>query len=266
MREWSRFVTAAKQAKDLHAVNFDQLYAFLKHNEHDAKEVQEMRQRYPDQLAFLANQYNPPPSYNIVQQQPALSTQLDSGLVVPPFLPTDDPLASLNKAMLFLSTAMNAKFPPTNNQLRTSPNPRTQATVQDGRVTVQNIQGRQSQGYGVNSGKSSTTRTRVTNTVSDVNANQSRVIMCYNCKGEGYIAKRCTAKKRVKDVKWFKEKMLLAQAQNAKVIHHEDQQDFLADRLEEMDDCDDLQLHTTSNFKADHVDAYDSNCDDEANA
>ncbi|GJS12299.1 ribonuclease H-like domain-containing protein [Tanacetum coccineum] len=36
-------------------------------------------------------------------------------------------------------------------------------------------------------------------------------------------------------------------------------------RLEEMDsNCDDLQLHTTSNFKADHVDAYDSDCDDEA--
>ncbi|GJX05106.1 hypothetical protein Tco_0191022, partial [Tanacetum coccineum] len=34
--------------------------------------------------------------------------------------------------------------------------------------------------------------------------------------------------------------------------------------LEENDDCDDLQLHTTSNFKADHVDAYESDCDDQA--
>ncbi|GJX31636.1 hypothetical protein Tco_0241491 [Tanacetum coccineum] len=42
--EWSRFVTAAKQVKDLHSVNFDQLYDFLKHNERNAKEVQEMRQ------------------------------------------------------------------------------------------------------------------------------------------------------------------------------------------------------------------------------
>ncbi|GJT81018.1 hypothetical protein Tco_1055360 [Tanacetum coccineum] len=37
--EWSRFVTAAKQARDLHSVTFDQLYAFLKHNEKDTKEV-----------------------------------------------------------------------------------------------------------------------------------------------------------------------------------------------------------------------------------
>ncbi|GJU74725.1 hypothetical protein Tco_1266130 [Tanacetum coccineum] len=29
-------------------------------------------------------------------------------------------------------------------------------------------------------------------------------------------------------------------------------------------DYNDLQLHTTSNFKADHIDAYDSDCDDEA--
>ncbi|GKE98812.1 hypothetical protein Tco_0022163 [Tanacetum coccineum] len=40
--EWSRFVTAAKQARDLHSVTFDQLYAFLKPNKRDAKEVQEM--------------------------------------------------------------------------------------------------------------------------------------------------------------------------------------------------------------------------------
>ncbi|GKG62202.1 hypothetical protein Tco_0632106, partial [Tanacetum coccineum] len=33
-----------------------------------------------------------------------------------------------------------------------------------------------------------------------------------------------------------------------------------------MDDCDDLQLHTTSNFKAHHVDAYNLDCDDEATA
>ncbi|GJS01918.1 hypothetical protein Tco_0318426 [Tanacetum coccineum] len=32
------------------------------------------------------------------------------------------------------------------------------------------------------------------------------------------------------------------------------------------DDDEDLQLHTTSNFKADHVDAYDLDCDDEATA
>ncbi|GKE96922.1 integrase, catalytic region, zinc finger, CCHC-type containing protein [Tanacetum coccineum] len=112
--------------------------------------------------------------------------------------------------MMFPSITISSRFPPTNNQLRTSSNPRTQAIIQDGRVTVQNIQGRQSQGYVVNTGKSQATGTRVINTIGDVKANQPRAIRCYNCKGEGHIVNQCTAKKRVKDSKWFKEKMLLS--------------------------------------------------------
>nr|GFC85717.1 hypothetical protein [Tanacetum cinerariifolium] len=68
----------------------------------------------------------------------------------------------------------------------------------------------------------------------------------------------------VKDSKWFKEKMLLAQAQEVGVVLNDDQRDFLDDSLEETDDCDDLQLQATTNCKADHIDAYDSNSDDEA--
>ncbi|GJU09733.1 hypothetical protein Tco_1132129 [Tanacetum coccineum] len=211
----------------------------------DAKEVLEMRQRFLDPLALVANTYNQPPSYNnkrshyeppVVSQQPlTLPTQANFRFVVPSFLPTDDPIASINKVVLFLSSDISSRYPPTNNQLRTSSNPRTQAPIQNGQFTVQNVQGRQSQGYAVNTGKS-------------------------------HMAKRCTAKKRVKDLEWFKEKMLLAQAQEAGVVLYEDQQDFLADKLEENEDCDDLQLQTTSNFREDHVDAYDSDCDDEATA
>ncbi|GJU75009.1 hypothetical protein Tco_1266414 [Tanacetum coccineum] len=40
--------------------------------------------------------------------------------------------------------------------------------------------------------------------------------------GEGHMAKQCIPKKRVKDVEWFKEKMLLAQAQESWVVLHED--------------------------------------------
>ncbi|GJR81844.1 hypothetical protein Tco_0152629, partial [Tanacetum coccineum] len=43
----------------------------------------------------------------------------------------------------------------------------------------------------------------------------------------------------------------------------EEQQDFLADGLEDLDsDCDDLQLHITSIFKEDHVDAFDLDYDE----
>ncbi|GKE12674.1 hypothetical protein Tco_1416225 [Tanacetum coccineum] len=56
-----------------------------------------------------------------------------ASLIVPSFLPTDDPIASLNKAMAFISTAFTSRYPPTNNQLQTSSNLRNQATIQDGR-------------------------------------------------------------------------------------------------------------------------------------
>nr|GFA82443.1 hypothetical protein [Tanacetum cinerariifolium] len=44
-------------------------------------------------------------------------------------------------------SAVASRFPPSNNQLRTSSNPRNQATIQEGRVTVQQVQGRQTQSF-----------------------------------------------------------------------------------------------------------------------
>ncbi|GKC80090.1 hypothetical protein Tco_1130864 [Tanacetum coccineum] len=152
--EWSRFVTAAKQARDLHSVTFDQFSLYC------------------------------------------------------------------------------SKYPPTSNQLRTSSNPRTQATIQNGQVMVQNVQGRHSQGYAGNARNNQAPGVWVINAVGNTWANQPRVIRCYNYKGEGHIAKQFTTRKRVKYSEWFKDKMLLAQAQEVGV--------------------------------ADHVDAYDSDCDDEA--
>ncbi|GJY76453.1 hypothetical protein Tco_0481569 [Tanacetum coccineum] len=66
---------------------------------------------------------------------------------VPVFSPGDDPIACLNKAMAFLKVVASSRFPSTNNKLRTSYNPRNQATIQDGRVKVQQVQGRQGQNY-----------------------------------------------------------------------------------------------------------------------
>ncbi|GKE68003.1 hypothetical protein Tco_1522164 [Tanacetum coccineum] len=49
--------------------------------------------------------------------------------------------------MAFLTAVASSRFLSTNNQLRTSSNPRNQATIQDGRVIVQQVQGRQGQCY-----------------------------------------------------------------------------------------------------------------------
>nr|GFA55647.1 hypothetical protein [Tanacetum cinerariifolium] len=45
--------------------------------------------------------------------------------------------------MAFLLAAFTPHYPSTNNQLRSSSNLRNQATVQDGRVTIQQVLGRQ---------------------------------------------------------------------------------------------------------------------------
>nr|GEV87163.1 Gag-Pol polyprotein [Tanacetum cinerariifolium] len=67
---------------------------------------------------------------------------IDSGLTVFVVKQGDDPINVINKMRSFLSTVVTSRFPYTNNQLRNSSNPRQQASIHDGRVTVQPLQGR----------------------------------------------------------------------------------------------------------------------------
>ncbi|GKA45701.1 retrovirus-related pol polyprotein from transposon TNT 1-94 [Tanacetum coccineum] len=77
-----------------------------------------------------------------VNHQPEFS-QPDSGLIVLVFQRGDDPIDVINHVMSFLTAVVTSRYPTTNNQLRNSSNPRQQATINDGRVTLQLIQGRQ---------------------------------------------------------------------------------------------------------------------------
>ncbi|GKF44959.1 hypothetical protein Tco_0131511 [Tanacetum coccineum] len=70
----------------------------------------------------------------IPQPPQAEFPQIDLGLAVPTFLPGNDPIACMNKAMAFVLAVFTPCYPSNNNQLRYSSNPRNQATVQDGRV------------------------------------------------------------------------------------------------------------------------------------
>ncbi|GKB64494.1 hypothetical protein Tco_0920680, partial [Tanacetum coccineum] len=77
-----------------------------------------------------------------VNQQPELP-QPDSGLIIPVFKQGDNPIDAINHMMSFLSAVVTSRYPTTNNQLRNSSNPRQQATINDGRVTLQPVHGRQ---------------------------------------------------------------------------------------------------------------------------
>ncbi|GKF07287.1 putative ribonuclease H-like domain-containing protein, partial [Tanacetum coccineum] len=188
----------------------------------------------------------------IAYQSPKVTTQpltesplMDSSFVVHVFSPGDDLIACLNKAIAFLTVVASSRFPSTNNQLRTSLNLRNQATIQDGRVIVQQVQGRQCQSYSGTWYKRNATSSRGNN------ANgQTRVVKCYNCQGEGHMARQCTQPKRPRNATWYKDKEMLVEAQEAGQILDEEQFTFLADPgTEDLDTCD-SDCDDISNAKA----------------
>ncbi|GJT53718.1 hypothetical protein Tco_0988772 [Tanacetum coccineum] len=186
-----------------------------------------------EQISIHHNAYSPSssirqleyaPTINQQQQQPEFS-QSDLGLIVLVFQRGDDPIDAINHVMSFLSAVVTSRYPTTNNHVRNSSNPRQQATINDGRITLQLVQGRQI------SFASGTSRT-YTPVASGSNSGKQKTVICYNCKGEGRMSKQCTKPKRKRDDSWFKEKVLLT------VITH------------------------NVAYQADDLDAYDSDYDE----
>ncbi|GKB59800.1 hypothetical protein Tco_0915986 [Tanacetum coccineum] len=79
--------------------------------------------------------------------------------------------------MSFWTAVVTSRYPTTNNQLRNSSNPRQQATINDGRITVQPVQRRQIAGI---------TRT-FTLGASGNNSGKQRIVTCYNSQASGQI-------------------------------------------------------------------------------
>nr|GEZ96969.1 hypothetical protein [Tanacetum cinerariifolium] len=127
--------------------------------------------------AYMASA--PQIKYALIAHHPSELSSPKTRLVVPVFQKGDDPIDAINRMMSFLTSVVTSRYPTTNNQLQTSSNPRQQATINDGRVTIQPIQGRQN----------------------------------HMSAGEGHMAKQCIKPKRKRDAEWFKDKVLLVQAQ-----------------------------------------------------
>ncbi|GJS55990.1 hypothetical protein Tco_0629352 [Tanacetum coccineum] len=201
----------------------------------------------------------PQVAYQLPQAPTQLMTEspfVDSSFDVPVFSPGVDPIACLNKAMAFLTVVASSRFPTTNNQLRTSSNPRNQATIQDGRVTVQQVQGRQGQNYSSNIYKSNAASSRGNTT-----SGQERIVKCYNCQGKGHMARQCTQPKRPRNAAWYKEKAMLVEAQEAGQILDEEQLAFLADPGIPASQTQTVIPYNAA-FQTEDLDTYDSDCDD----
>nr|GEX42131.1 retrovirus-related Pol polyprotein from transposon TNT 1-94 [Tanacetum cinerariifolium] len=166
--------------------------------------------------AFLASSSAPQIAHTQMDQQSSVFSPPEAGLVIPVFQNGDDPIDSINHMMSFLTSVVASCFPATNNQLRTSSNPRQQATINngrlrnssnprqqatihDGRVTVQPVQGRRI------SYATGTSKTHTPGTSASTNR-KLRAVICYNCKGECHISKQCTKTKRKMDDSLFTDK------------------------------------------------------------
>nr|GEZ55987.1 hypothetical protein [Tanacetum cinerariifolium] len=153
--EWSKFVTDVKLVRDLHMTNVDQLHAYLGQHEYHANEyASQVQSSTPLSITYPLNDfqtyvnhniYNPSSSipqveYALAVHQQSDFSQLDIGLVVPVFQKGDDPIDAINHMMSFLTVVVTSRYPLTNNQLRTSSNPRQQATINNGRDKVLLVQ------------------------------------------------------------------------------------------------------------------------------
>ncbi|GKB27852.1 hypothetical protein Tco_0867253 [Tanacetum coccineum] len=142
----------------------------------------------------------------------------------------DDPIDAINHIMSFLTAIVTSRYPTTNNQQRNSSNPRQQDTINNGRVTLQPIQGRQT------SLAAGTLRTYKPGANGN-NSGKQRTVICYNCKREA----------------------------SGQVLHEEDLA-FLADLgIPESKVTQTIITHNAA-YQADDLDAYDSDCDELNNA
>ncbi|GJY36991.1 retrovirus-related pol polyprotein from transposon TNT 1-94 [Tanacetum coccineum] len=136
--------------------------------------------------------------------------------------------------------------------------------MQQSHRSFKQVQGRQTQSYaGTGNRGIATTSKR------NVAVGQPRVMKCYNGQreGEGHMARQCTQPKRPRNAAWFKEKLMLAEAQEVVFrILDEEKLAFLADPgISEAPVAQQTIPHNSA-FQIDDLDAYDSDCNDLSSA
>nr|GFB55700.1 hypothetical protein [Tanacetum cinerariifolium] len=180
----------------------------------------------------MASSSAPQIDYALMVQHSSEYSPPKNGLVVLVFQKGDDPIDAINHMMSFLTAVVTSRYPATNNQLKTSSNPRQQATINNGWVTIQPIQGRQN----------------------FVSAGSSRP----HTSGSG----GASGKNGKRDADWFKDKVLLVQAQANGHVLQEEELEFIADPGTAESLSNQNVVTTNAAYQADDLDAYDSDCDE----
>nr|GEY60443.1 hypothetical protein [Tanacetum cinerariifolium] len=89
---------------------------------------------------------------------------------------------------------------------------------------------------------------------------------CFNCQWECHMARQCPKQKRKKDVTWFRDKVLLVEAQGSGKVLNEEELAILPDPRVVEGPVTQTVITYNAAYKEDDLDAYDSDCCDIATA
>nr|GEX40481.1 hypothetical protein [Tanacetum cinerariifolium] len=98
---------------------------------HSSQYASQAQSSTPISITYLSNDFQSSVHHNVYNPSSSIPQK------------GDDPIDAINHMMSFLTAVVTSWYPPTNNQLRNSSNPRQQATINNRTVTIQPIQGRQ---------------------------------------------------------------------------------------------------------------------------
>nr|GFB34961.1 hypothetical protein [Tanacetum cinerariifolium] len=233
--EWSKFVTDVKLVRDLHTTNVDQLHAYLGQHEYHANESY-----HQPQFQQQASTYQSSP-YITSYHTPQFVSQGSSSLNLSISYPMNDTSSTVNHNA-YMASAPQIDYAPIAYHSLEFSSPETGLVGRHNHMSA-GLSRPFASGLGGTSGR-------------------KRVIVCYNCKGEGHMAKQCTKPKRKCDAEWFKDKVLLVQAQANGQVLQEEELDFLADPGMAESSTNQSVVTTNAAYQADDLDAYYSECDE----
>nr|GEY05451.1 hypothetical protein [Tanacetum cinerariifolium] len=203
------------------------------HNDQSSSSAH-LQQSFP-----INNKYNPQLSLNQNFMQPPMTS----------LKYINDPTKEMNATLILFAKAFQLTAPTNNNQ-RTSSNPRNRQIAQ---LVVPRIANQNGTGNIV------AVRAKDTG-----NGNQAR---CYNCRGLGHIAKNCTTRQRRRDAAYLQTQLLIAQKEEAGIQLQAEEFDFMvaAGDLDEIEEVNancilmaNLQHTFTSGTQLDKAPVYDT--------
>ncbi|GJR84606.1 hypothetical protein Tco_0155391 [Tanacetum coccineum] len=278
--------------KDLHTTNFDQLHAYLEQHELHANKVRIMWERNQDPLARVANHQMTPSHFNTYQS--SYNNPQFQQLFSPSYSPQYGSIhPTQHYSTAYQSTPLAISYPLTpypnayTSTVHQDPYPQAQYVPQiEYTVSTVNQQTHLAEFPHIDSDLAVpvfkqgddpidainkmmsflstvvSSRFLTTNNQLRNSSNPRQQATTHDGRGEGYMARQCPKPKMKRDATWFRDKVLLVEAQgNGKVLNDEELE-FLADPgIAEGPVTQSVITHNTA-YQADDLDAYDSDYDE----